>query len=136
MNHSTLRVPHATMPPMKTSLLAVAMLTAALALSACSGSDSPGGDVKSGQDVADLVGCTGFEPTSEEMFVTEGGPCDLDGEEITVYYFADSDAKDGWVEIASGFGDVSLTDGDWLVSAELATLDKLKADIGGSLTSD
>lgn len=101
----------------------------AVVLTGCGGSGGP--DVSSGQDVADAVGCTGFENDSEEMFVSEGGTCTLDGEEIQVYYFADNAARDNYVDVAKQFGANMLMGDHWVVSAESATLDKIKADIGG-----
>lgn len=102
----------------------------ALLLTACSGGDEAG-DISSGQDLADAIGCTDFSNDSEEMFVAEGGTCQLDGEEIWIYYFADNDARDSYVEIGSDFGGNYLVGDGWVVDAKSATLDKLAEKIGG-----
>lgn len=110
-------------------------MAAALMLTGCSGSDD-GAEVDSGQAVADMVGCEGFEATSEEMYVTEGGPCQLDGEEISVYYFADEDARDSYVEIASDFGGNYLVGDSWVVDAPPAVLDELEEQHGGERSAE
>lgn len=104
---------------------------AALLLAACSGSEDGAGDIASGQDLADAIGCTGFSNDSEEMFVSEGGTCQLDGEEIFIYYFADNAARDNYVDVGSEFGGNYLIGDNWVVDAPSATLDAIKADIGG-----
>lgn len=110
-------------------------LAATMVLAGCSGGDSGGGeDVGSGQDVADMIGCTGWTDDSEEMFVTEGGTCDLDGEEVGAYYFADDEARDNYVDVASGFGGLYLVGDGWVIDGKRAVLEDLQADHGGELS--
>lgn len=115
---------------------AAALAASTVLLVSCGGDDGGGSDVSSGQDVADLVGCTGFEADSEEMFVTDGGSCTLDGEDIEVYYFAEQDAQDNYLDIAGGFGGQYLTGDNYIVGAPPAVLEELQADIGGEITGD
>ncbi len=91
--------------------------------------------MSSGQDVADLVGCTGFDNNSEEIFVSEGGPCDLDGEQINVYYFADNDARDSYVDMGSDFGGNYLVGDGWVVDGSSAVLDTIQDEHGGDRAS-
>lgn len=120
---------------MKTITGVSVALAATMVLVGCSGGDSGGGeDVGSGQDVADMIGCTGFEGDSEEMYVTEGGSCSLDGEEIYAYYFSDNDRRDSWVEVASQFGGPYLVGDGWVVDAKPGVLESIEADHGGELS--
>ena len=112
-----------------------ATAAAVLVLAGCGG-EGDADSVSSGQDVADLVGCTGFANDSEEMFVTEGGSCDLEGEDLGVYYFGDQDARDSYVETASGFGGVYLVGDGWAVEGPPAVLEDLQSDVGGELSAD
>lgn len=104
-----------------------------LFVAACGNGDE-GASVDSGQQLADMIGCTGYEGDSEEMYVTEGGACQLDGDEIYVYYFSDNDRRDSWVEVASQFGGPYLVGDGWVVDAKPAVLDDIKADHGGELS--
>lgn len=108
-----------------------ATVAAMLMLTGCSGGGGDAEEVGSGQELADLLGCDGFEATSEEMYVTEGGPCQLGGEEISIYYFADGDAKDSYVEIGSDFGGNYLIGDNWVVDGSPAVLDELEEEHGG-----
>lgn len=120
------------------ALAATATATAVFVVAGCGGGGDAGSGsgVSSGQDVADLVGCTGFANDSEEMFVTEGGSCDLEGEELGVYYFGDQDARDSYVDTASGFGGVYLVGDGWAVEGPPAVLEDLRSDVGGELSAD
>jgi hypothetical protein len=113
----------------------VALATMAV-LAGCSSSDSgDGGDsVGSGQDVADMIGCTGWADDSEEMYVTEGGTCDLEGEEVGAYYFADNEARDNYVDVASSFGGLYLVGDAWVIDGPRDVLEGLQADHGGELS--
>lgn len=113
--------------------LACLALLAAATLGGCSGGDSPG--IESGSDVADLIGCTGFEATSDEIFVTEGGPCDLDGLPVSVYYFADTDARDSYIDVGSDFGGLYLVGDRWAVETDgdRAALESLRENVGGEI---
>lgn len=104
-------------------------LLGAFAFAGCS--SGPGSDIGSGQELADAVGCSDYTGDSEEMFVSEGGSCTLDGEDIAVYYFADNDARDGYVEIGSDFGGNYLVGDHWVVDAKSETLEKLRDKLGG-----
>lgn len=99
--------------------------------------------VGSGQDVADLVGCTGFENSSEELYVAEGGPCEYAGGTIFVYYFDETDNRDDWVIAASAVGAGTGGDDDFLVgdgfvvAAPTDVLEQLlSGGISGRLASD
>lgn len=110
-------------------------IAAALLLAGCSGDDGGGSDqVGSGQEVADMIGCTGFTGDSEEMYVTEGGSCELDGETVSAYYFSDDDRRDSWVEVASDFGGPFLVGEGWVVDAKPAVLEDIQAKHGGELS--
>lgn len=116
-------------------------VSALVLVASCGGDDAS--LVASGQDVADLVGCTGFENSSEEVYVTEGGPCEYAGGTIFVYYFAETDDRDGWVTAASAVGAGVGVDDDFLVgdgfvvSAPTAVLEQLlSGGLSGSIASD
>lgn len=81
-----------------------------------------------------MIGCTGFEGDSEEMYVTEGGGCDLDGERVYAYYFSENDRRDSWVEVASQFGGPYLVGDGWVVDAKPAVLEGIQTDHGGELS--
>lgn len=70
------------------------------------------------------------------MLVTEGGGCELDGEDVTVYYFAEQEALNNYLEIAGSFGGQYLTGDNWAVEAPPAVLEDLQADVGGDITGD
>lgn len=107
-------------------------VAAALLMTGCGGDDSE--KVGSGQEVADMIGCTGFTGDSEEMYVTEGGACNLGGEEVYAYYFSDNARRDSWVEVASNFGGPYLVGDGWVVDAKPAVLKDLQAEHGGELS--
>jgi hypothetical protein len=110
-----------------------------LVVAGCGGDDGGAGGsnkVKSGDDLAELVGCTGFTDDTEEMFVTEGGSCSLEGQDINIYYFGDQRARDEYLEIATGFGGLYLVGVNWLVEAKRATLAELKAEHGGKISDE
>lgn len=90
--------------------------------------------IDSGQDVADMIGCTDFSGDSEETYVTEGGSCDLDGETVYAYYFEDNDRRDSWVEVASRFGGPYLVGDAWVIDGPPAVLEDLQAEHGGELS--
>ena len=117
-------------------------LLAALMMTSCSGSDTE--SVSSGQEVADMIGCTGWSNTSEEddahdddktvtydAYVNEGGTCQLDGQDVGVYYFLDDMARNGYVDEGSALGRNYLIGDNWVIDAPSAVLDQLEAEHGG-----
>ncbi len=109
---------------------AIALL-AALMMTSCSSSDTE--SVGSGQEVADMIGCTGWSNTSEDdTFVREGGTCQLNGQEVGVYYFLDDMARNGYVEEGSAMGGNYLVGDGWVIEAPSAVLDQLEAEHGGA----
>ena len=107
---------------------AVAAAVATLGLSGCGA-----GTTGSAAEVAEQVGCTGYETASEQIFVTESGTCRIDGREVELYYFADADARDTYVDIASEEGGLYLVGPDFAVEADRGTLELLQAQHGYSL---
>ncbi len=108
------------------------IVAAAVLLTSC-GSDSD--TYETGRDLADAVGCNGYIDDSEELFVLEGGGCELDdGTDVAVYTFSDSDARDAWLDVAQDFGGVYLVGDAWVVDADWATLDDLQPELGGDIT--
>ena len=119
----------------------IALLTALLTTS-CSISDTE--SVGSGQEVADMIGCTGWSNTSEEAetpsdrdtltyeaYVHEGGTCRLNGQEVGVYYFLDEMARVGYVEAGTAQGGNYLIGDSWVIEAPSVVLDQLEAEHGG-----
>jgi hypothetical protein len=107
---------------------AVAAAVGTIALSGC-GAGATGSAV----EVAESVGCTGYETSSEQIFVTESGTCRIDGREVELYYFADGGARDTYVDVASEEGGLYLVGPDFAVKADRATLETLHAQHGFSL---
>ena len=139
-------------------------LLAALMMTGCSGIDTE--SVGSGQDVADMIGCAGWSNTFAEAdadgddetltydaYVKEGGTCQLDGQDVGVYYFLDKMARDGFVLEGSELGgDYFIGDGCggpiaqdldrwrspqgcWVIEAPSTVLDQLEAEHGGTRSS-
>ena len=67
---------------------------------------------------------------AEEM--ERDGRVILLGEDIGVYYFADNDARDSFVDLGSGFGGNYLVGDGWAVDATNGVLDELEASIDGA----
>ena len=115
---------------MKRIFLAVLPL---VALAACGGGTSSP-DVESGSDVAEAANCSGYTDDSDQMFVTDGGSCEVDGEEAFVYYFADNSNRDQWFDTASGLAGGRYLVGDhFVIQAKAATLKAMQGDLGGEL---
>ncbi|CAB4733124.1 unannotated protein [freshwater metagenome] len=70
------------------------------------------------------------------MFTTEGGSCKLDGETLYVYYFADNDARDNYLDIGGDFGGLYLIGDGYVIEGKRATLDALQDDIGGAFSDE
>lgn len=115
-------------------MIAGAVVAAAgVLLSGCGG----GGEaVDSGQAVADMIGCTGWADTSEERYVTEGGECDRDGLKLGVYYFADEDDRDTYVEAGSASDGNYLVGDGWAIDGPSAVLKDLQGEYGGNLSAE
>ena len=79
------------------------------------------------------MGCAGYETSSEQIFVTESGTCRIDGRDVELYYFADSAARDTYVDVASDEGGLYLVGPDFAVKADRGTLETLQAQHGFSL---
>ena len=107
---------------------AVAAAAAALTLSGC-GADAPGTAAR----IADRVGCTGYETTDKQIFVTESGTCRIDGREVELYYFADRGARDTYVDIAAEEGGLYLVGPDFAVRSDRTTLETLQTQHGFEL---
>lgn len=86
-------------------IAAVALsLATALTLTACSGSSSAPGTAPA---TAPTASCT--ETTTEEIYVQKVYECP-DG--VRVYTFADTEARDAYVKVASHFGAQLVEQGD------------------------
>jgi hypothetical protein len=107
---------------------AVAAAGAALLLSGC-GTGTEG----TASTIAERVGCTGYETSSEQIFVTESGTCRIDGRKVELYYFADPAARDTYVDIAAEEGGLYLVGPDFAVEADRTTLETLRAQHGYDL---
>ncbi|WP_148572332.1 hypothetical protein [Nocardioides caldifontis] len=107
---------------------AVAAAAAALVLSGC-GADSGSTAAR----IAERVGCTGYETSNEQIFVTESGSCRIDGRTVELYYFADRAARDTYVDIAAEEGGLYLVGPDFAVQADRSTLETLQAQHGYDL---
>lgn len=97
-------------------------------LAACSGGSSP----DTPKAVADELGCSDsfHATTTDELGVDAVGECDFSGETVRLLTFATNDARDGFVQIASGFGGRYVTGDKFAVEvqsakAETAVKDKL-----------
>lgn len=117
-------------------------LLAALMMTSCSGRDTE--SVGSGQEVADMIGCTGWSNTFEEAdaygdgktvtydaYVHEGGTCQLNGQDVGVYYFRDDMARNLYVQEGSALGGNYLIGDGWVIEAPSLVLDQLEAEHGG-----
>ena len=99
-----------------------------------SGSSGGAASVTSAADVADVIGCSTSSPYStEELFVTDAAKCDVNGEEVTAYYFSTNDARDSYLEIAGQFGGQYLVGENFLVEATPAGLKALQEEVGGEI---
>ncbi len=101
-----------------------ATLLALLALSACSGGDLSTPD--SPKALADTLGCssTYAADTTEEIGVEDVGTCQVDGHAVRLLTFANDDARDGFVEIAKGYGSRYVTGPGYAVEADGAAAEK------------
>ncbi len=104
-------------------------LLAALVMTSCAGSDTK--SVDSGQELANMIGCTGWSNTSEEAYVKEGGTCQLDGQDVEAYYFVDDFARDLYVFGGSAGGGSYLVGDGWVIDAPGPVLDQLETEHGG-----
>lgn len=96
------------------------ILLVALTIAGCGGggkSGSSGGTVNPA-DIAAKAGCTGYSSSSGELYVKEGGDCDLNGQTINVKTFQDTAARDNWLKIAQSFGGVFGEGDRWVISGE------------------
>lgn len=120
-------------------LLAAALL---VTLTACGGGGdgdsggSSGGDFASAQEVVDAIGCVDYTGDSEEMFVTEGGTCTLDGKDVYVAWFKNEKAQSNWTDVAGEMsGDLILAGDGWSVYGPgRATLESIREDLGGDIS--
>jgi hypothetical protein len=106
----------------------------ALVLAGCGGGN--GAERLTPEAVAEQIGCTGFASSeTEEMFVSEQGKCDLDGDEVIINMFSNNDARDNWVEAALQFGG-SFAVGDRFVAysdGNPATTDRVADEVDGDV---
>lgn len=80
------------------------------------GAAGDGGEFDSPEAIAQVLGCSGFEEgDSEELGVDEDGTCRLQEEEIHVYTFARTEARDTYIEIAKQFGGEYVIGDNWAV---------------------
>lgn len=131
---------------MTTKVTAGIALLAALMTTGCSGDTET---VRSGQDVADMIGCTGWSNTFDDTdaygevetvtyddFVRDGGTCRLNGRNVGVYYFLDDMARTGYVQAGSAVGGNYLIGDVWVIEAPSDVLDQIEAEHGGERSFD
>lgn len=82
-------------------------IAALLLLAAC----SSGGSVDSPKALAEKIGCADSysSGTTEEVGVEAVGQCRVDGKKVRLLTFANNDARDGFVQVAQGFGSRYVT---------------------------
>jgi hypothetical protein len=70
------------------------------------------------QQLVDKIHCTGFDDSSTELYVKEGGDCTLGSATLSVDTFVDNKARDSYLKIAQEFGG-SYCEGDqWEIHGE------------------
>ena len=116
---------------MKRTAIVTCLTSVGLVLAGCGG--DPASEERDAGQLAANLGCTGFADDSEEIFVEQGGQCELDGSQIGVYSFADADARDGWIEAAALFGSGPLVVGDVWVVSDAPDPDSVAQKLGGSV---
>lgn len=121
---------------MRTRLAAAALAAlAALALAACSSDGSGAAGYTKASDLAAKIGCTGLSPHSGVMYEKDGANCSIGSAgPVEVVIFADSSARDSWVQVAKGVaGAANLVQGDlWVVDCpDMATADAVVKATGG-----
>lgn len=127
---------------MKRSPLALVPVAAlALALGACGSDDAgdgadgagAGGGVDSAAAAAKAIGCSSSsDHETDEAFVTDAATCELEGQEVTVYYFSTNDARDSYVDAAGAFGGQYLVGDQFAVEADPELLSTLKGKVDGT----
>lgn len=97
------------------------------------GAAGDGGEFDSPEAIAQVLGCSGFEEgDSEELGVDEDGTCQLQEEEIHVYTFARTEARDTYIEIAKQFGGEYVIGDNWAVQYDDNSVGKVVIErLGG-----
>jgi hypothetical protein len=104
-----------------------------LGLTACGGGDA---SVSSGADVAEAANCSDYKGGSDQQFISDGGTCTIDGQDVFVYYFADNDNRDQWVNVATQIAGGDYLVGDhFAVQAKMPQLEKAQEGLGGEIKS-
>lgn len=116
-----------------TALASIAALSA-FAVAGCGGSSGTTAEVTSAASAADAIGCETSTPSeTTELFVTDAAECTIDGNEVSVYYFSTSDARDSYLDIAGQFGGQYLVGDNFLVDASPEVLQELQTALGGDI---
>lgn len=91
---------------------------------------------RSAEDIVDAIGCTEYVTGSEEIFVTEGGTCQLDGQAVTIAWFRTDALQQSWTDIADQFaGDLVLAGDGWTTyGPDRATLERIQSNLGGEIS--
>jgi hypothetical protein len=104
-----------------------------LVLTACGGGDA---SVSSGADIAEAANCSNYKGGADQQFISDGGTCTIDGQDVFVYYFSDNDNRDQWVNVASELAGGDYLVGDhFVVQANTPQLEKAQEGLGGEIKS-
>jgi hypothetical protein len=95
-------------------------------LAACSGGES----LDSPEAVAGKLGCadTFSDTSTDELGVEAVGECRVSGETVRILMFASDDARDGFVEVAQGFGSRYVTGDGFAVEVNSAPAEQAVKD--------
>lgn len=97
------------------------------------GGGGGGGGVDSAAAAAKVIGCpSSSDHETDEAFVTDAATCELEGQEVTVYYFSTNDARDSYVDAAGAFGGQYLVGDQFAVEADPELLGTLKGKVDGT----
>ena len=90
---------------------------------------------ESGREIADVIGCAGYDSDAADRRIADGGRCVVGVADIGIYLFESNEARDHWLRTARRLGGLFLVGSPWVVTADdQRVLEHMQPTIGGQLT--